>query len=142
MTFHRSTFVSVFTEPREAIGWLASLWAGSLIPVVVWPWLLLQGQLFDAPTTWMPAASTIVILCMGGINVWGYWVSSEARPRLKQATRHGRLPWWQRERFASEHAAERLGWAPRPIVWMTRALMLLASGTTLAAPMVLASKWW
>jgi hypothetical protein len=140
----RSTPISVFVEPREAFGWLASLWAGFLMAALIWPWLLFRSQLFDAhPTAWLDAATTILIVGLGAINIWGYWVaSSEARTRLKQAAQQRRLPWWERERFASEHAAERLGWAPGPVVWITRALMLLAASTTLTVLAMLGARWW
>jgi hypothetical protein len=143
VTDRPSTSATVFGESRQAFGWLASSWAGSLIAVLVWSWIVLRHHLLDLhPSAWVSAGSTALILGLGVINVWGHWVSSEARPLLKEATRHRRLAWWERDRFACEHAAERLGWAPRPVVWVTRALMGLAGIATIVAVAVLISGWW
>jgi hypothetical protein len=139
----RSTSVSVFDDPRQAFGWLTSLWAGCLIAVLVWPWLLLRDRLFGTPpSAWVSAASTVLILGLGAANLWGYWASAEARPRLTEAIRQRELAWWERDRFATVHAADRLGWAPRPVVWVTRGLMGLAAITTLTALAVIAARWW
>lgn len=137
------TPVSVFTEPRQAFGWLVSLWAGYLIPVYVWSWLLLSDR---TPATdwslWVSASSTILVLSLGAANIWGYWVSSVTRSRLKEAARHRGMAWWERDGFASKHAAQRLGWSPRPVIWTTRALLCLALITTLIALGVLLTRWW
>jgi hypothetical protein len=143
MTDRRSTSISVFDEPRQAFGWLVSLWAGYLIPVYVWPWFLLQDRTQATEwNVWVSAGSTILILSIGAANIWGYWVSSETRARLKEAARHRGLAWWERDRFASEHAAQRLGWSPRPVILTTRALLCLALITTLLALGVLLARWW
>jgi hypothetical protein len=68
-------------------------------------------------------------------------VSSDAGPRFRETARQRELSWWGRDRFGAEQAADRLGWAPGPVVWPTRALMALAAVATLAAAAILALRW-
>ena len=93
---------------------------------------------------WRPrwsAASTILLLGLGVLNVWGYVVSSDAGPRLREAARQRELSWWERDRFGAEQAADRLGWAAGPVVWTSWALTALAAVATLAAVPVLVLRW-
>jgi hypothetical protein len=62
------------------------------------------------------AASAILVLGLGALNVWGYWVSPDAQLRLREAARRPERSWWERERFGEEQAADRLGWASEPVI--------------------------
>jgi hypothetical protein len=140
VTDHPSTATWVFDDPRQAVGWLTSRWADPLIVVLVGA-VLLGDRATDALGTSWSAASTILLLGVGALNVRGYWVSSEARPRLREAARQRELSWWERDRFGAEQAADRLGWATEPVIWTTRALTALAAVATVAAAAVLALRW-
>jgi hypothetical protein len=137
----RSTATWMFDDPRQAVGWLTSRWAGSLIVVLVWAVLLGDRPAGAVLGTWWSAASAILLLGLGVLNVWGYRVSSDAGLRFREATRQRELPWWERDRFGSQQAADRLGRAPGPVIWTTWALMALAAVATLAAAAVLALRW-
>jgi hypothetical protein len=137
----RSTATSVFGDRRQAIGWLTSRWAGSLLVVLVWAVLLADRPTDAALGTWWSAASTILLLGLGVLNVWGYRVSSDARPRSREAARQRELPWWDRDRVVGEQAAHRLGWAPGPVLWTTRTLMGVAAVATLAAVLLVVLRW-
>jgi hypothetical protein len=141
MTDRRSTAVLVFNHPRQAIGWLISRWAGSLIVLLVWAMMIWDRPTGAALGTWWSAASAILVLGLGALNVWGYWVSSDAQSRLREAARRPELSWWERERFGEKQAADRLGWASEPVIWTTRALMVLAAVATLTAVSVLVLRW-
>jgi hypothetical protein len=142
VTNRRSTAALVFQDPRQAVGWLISRWAGPLIALLVRA-VLLGDRPADATLgTWLSAASAILLLGLGVLNVWGYVVSSDAGPRLREAARQRELSWWERDRFGAEQAADRLGWVPGPFVWTTWALMALAAVATLAAAPVLVLRWF
>jgi hypothetical protein len=141
VTDRRSAATFVFDDPRQAIGWLTTRWAGSLIVPLVWAMMI-----WDRPTdadlgTWWSAASAILVLGLGVLNVWGFWVSSDATPRLREAARQRELSWWARDRVGEQQAADRLGWAPEPVMWTTRVLMTLAAVSTLTAASVLVLRW-
>jgi hypothetical protein len=128
-----STSTSLFTDPREAFGWLVTQWAGFLVASLVMAWLL-QGRLLDLDTSsWGQLGLGMVVLALGGLNVWGHVVSSSARPRLREAIRQRQLPWWGRDGFVSEHAAARLGWSPTAVVWTGRLLLLVTAVVTTSA---------
>jgi hypothetical protein len=141
VTDRRSTATSVFDDPRQALGWLASRWAGYLLALLVWSVLLGDRPADAARSTWWSAASTVLVLVLGVLNVWGYWVSADAGPRFREAVRERALPWWDRDRFGGEQAADRLGWARGPVVWTTRALMALAAVATVTAVPLLVVRW-
>jgi hypothetical protein len=141
VTNRRSTAALVFQDPRQAVGWLTFRLAGPLIALLVWAVLLGDRLAAAALGTWWSAASTILLLGLGVLNVWGYVVSSDAGPRLREAARQRELSWWERDRFGAEQAADRLGWAAGPVVWTSWALTALAAVATLAAVPVLVLRW-
>jgi hypothetical protein len=131
------TSTSLFADPREAIGWLVTHWAGFLVASLVMAWLV-QGRLVDVGlSSWSQLGLGLFVLGLGGLGIWGYVVSSSARPRLRAAIRQQQLPWWDRDRFMSEHAAARLGWSSSAVVWTSRLLLLVAVVVTASAMVVL-----
>jgi hypothetical protein len=140
MSEHRSLSpaTSVFADPREALGWLMNRWTGCLIATQVMAQILRDRLVDTELSSWTQLAlGVFVLLGLAGVNIWGHWVSSSARPRLREAMRQRQLPWWGRDRFASEHAARRLGWPPRTVVWTGRALQVVAVTVTTIAAVVL-----
>lgn len=134
MPDRHSSSSSLFRDPREALGWVVTQWAGLLVASLVMAWLL-EGRLVDVELpTWSQLALIGSLLVLAGLNLWGYMVSSSARPRLQEATRQ--VPWWGRDRFVSEHAAERLAWPGPAVVWTRRLLLFLAVAVTTSTVVV------
>jgi hypothetical protein len=137
----RAPSVSVFRERREALAWLVSSWAGCLLALSVWA-VMFRDQVLDPdPAAWVHAVGAIVVLGLGGAHVWGFWASADARRVLRQASHHRRLAWWERDRFASEQSALRLGWRPGLVTWAGRVLLLLAVVVTVAGSALVVVTW-
>lgn len=73
MTDRRSTAALVFTDPRQAVGWLTARWAGPLIALLVWAVLLWDRPADATLGTWWSAASAVLPFGLGVLNVWVLW---------------------------------------------------------------------
>jgi hypothetical protein len=131
VTERRAEAAPLFEEPRQAFGWLASRWAAYLIAVLVWVSIGLGNPAAAAETpVWASVATTLSLLGLAALNLWGYWVSSDVRQRVRAEVPGGAATWWSRDRIATERAAVRLGWPASAATWVTRGLLLLAAVAT------------
>lgn len=131
----------IFSDRREAVGWLLSRWTGALIAVLVWVLLLAATPTTADRPGWLSVVSTLLLVVLGGLNIWAFRVGSTAGPRFRDAMQARGVPRWQREQLASEQAAIRLQWPPSPVVWGTLGLAVVAAVTTVAALTVLVLRW-
>ncbi len=116
----------MFSDRREASGWLTARWATAGIGVVVWAWLAALAADVDTPAT---AAAAVLSVALFLVLLWGRRASADVRPTDVEAVGHRSAGRWRRERRAVERAADRLGWSPALAVAVDRTL--LAAGLAL-----------
>ncbi len=118
----------LFTERRQAHGWLVAHLSSAAIGTVTWAYLaaIVLGIWPDAPV--VPAVFALLAIGLLGALLWGRRVSGGSPPAPSRGAGDGRPRRLRRERLLAEEAARQVGWSPALVVWIYRVLMAVGVG--------------